>query len=63
MKVIEREVFCGRCKGTGEVWDVFYNVFTFGFGFLGGKDSCPDCNGTGRQWLRERIVEAEEVKP
>ena len=56
-ELVEREVPCRKCKGTGEVIDVFEAFVTFGMSLLTGKDPCPKCKGTGKQWMRERIAE------
>ena len=66
MKTVEREILCVRCKGSGEVLeaiDIYAAVFTLGLALLAGKSTCPKCDGTGKQWMRERVFEAEEVKP
>ena len=60
IEIVEREVPCLRCKGIGEVMDgldVYCAVFTLGLSLLVGKSPCPKCDGTGKQWMRERIVE------
>ena len=65
-EIVEREVPCANCKGTGGVRDMLEVFFTFGLSLLGGKRPCPKCHGTGKQWMRERIVREvspEEVKP
>ena len=63
-KTVEREVLCVRCKGTGGVLDaidIHFAVFTLGLTLLAEKSTCPKCDGTGKQWMRERIVKEENL--
>ena len=63
MKVIEKEVTCPKCKGTGRVFDIAECVFTAGISFIFGcidsslKDVCPKCEGSGTIYRKIKIKE------
>ncbi len=43
-------LICLRCKGTGEVIDKLYTLFTLGFGALD-PVRCKACDGKGKVYL------------
>ena len=57
-KIIEKEIICVSCKGTGrkaDAMDIMIGIFTFGFGY--DPNYCEVCNGRGKTTLKETVFD------